>query len=709
MAIRIAPLDDNLDFPEPVKQRQISIHGRNGGQRDIRDWLRSGETLDTSGATSTSWLIQRAVNDAATTYTPGRQVQLYFPNGRYRIGTKITWKSGVGIKGESRAGVVFLPEGTQSFIDGRSEAGYSFDECEFADFTVDGAAQVATSYTTHIKGIYIQFMRKARFERVTVKNTWATGFGVDHLDDAWFVDCVADGNGRGIAALGLAPKTSSGHSGFGIGTGGYRLEAVSIINCTALNNGLYGIFTEKQPLDPHFPEGLRVIGCVSSGNYTGFKDCGSTGAIVQGNQFINNQVGVLLDGTVLVPYAGKDGRISGNVITGNQVGVQIGAAGQGGYSITDNEIYGNSGDGISIPASATLGDRFDFEDNRIHNNGGKGINIQASSNLLTISRNKVWGNTGGDLAIEGANRSANGLVLEGNDLRGAVISITQPITGDFSITGNHGATAPASLAATTADTSVRLTWAAPGLTAAPINDYRIEFRGLGAASWTQFEHAPSADTGATVTGLTGGLLYELRVAAVTTAGLSPYAYATASPGIVELSDTFNRADTTSGLGSTDGGTNSPQAWSASSYRVLGGRALCTSTSTAVSALVTASSSEHAVETVVTNVPPSQSQAVALIVREASTTQRVWLARSSSTGRWNLQSFNNGAFVSIVETGIVAASGDRLRVHASGDTYTVYVNGVFVGSGSSSVANAGTQVGYRAVSPASFDDFKVIRG
>lgn len=267
----------------------------------------------------------------------------------------MNWKTGVGLVGESRQACIFFAPQTLSFITGNhTSPGYSHDDCHFADFTVDGVNQASARYSTGIKGIFIQFMRRARFDRVTVRNTFATGFGVDHLQGAAFTDCLADNCGRGIKHLGLNPATVSGGSGFGIGTGGSTVEGCSLSDCVATNNGLHGIFSEKQTSQRHHPQGFWVSGCFVSGNWIGFRDCGSTGAVVVGNQFVGNRCcGVSLDKTILAPNAGSDGLIVDNVISGNGAdagafaaagaGVVIGAAALGGYTVRGNEIHGNTG------------------------------------------------------------------------------------------------------------------------------------------------------------------------------------------------------------------------------------------------------------------------------------------------------------------------------------------------------------------------------
>jgi len=78
---------------------------------------------------------------------------------------------------------------------------------------------------------------------------------------------------------------------------------------------------------------------------------------------------------------------------------------------------------------------------------------------------------------------------------------------------------PTGLTATAVAGKVNLAWTAPAATGgAAISDYVIQYSGTSGATWTTFADATSASTSATVTGLSKGLSYVFRVAAVNAAG-----------------------------------------------------------------------------------------------------------------------------------------------------------------------------------------------
>ena len=80
--------------------------------------------------------------------------------------------------------------------------------------------------------------------------------------------------------------------------------------------------------------------------------------------------------------------------------------------------------------------------------------------------------------------------------------------------------APTSLAATSyRGGHVPLTWSPPNADGGtPVTDYTVQYRVEGAAEWLTFNDGPSANTGATVTGLDDGTVYEFQVIAVNPVG-----------------------------------------------------------------------------------------------------------------------------------------------------------------------------------------------
>ncbi|MBP9715189.1 MAG: fibronectin type III domain-containing protein [Candidatus Pacebacteria bacterium] len=101
------------------------------------------------------------------------------------------------------------------------------------------------------------------------------------------------------------------------------------------------------------------------------------------------------------------------------------------------------------------------------------------------------------------------------------VEIIEPATGPF---------APTGLSGTAGDGEVSLSWTSGGDNGASITDYVVEYKLNSAGSWSTFADGTSASTGATVTGLTNGSLYNFRVSATNSNGNSdPSSTANATP------------------------------------------------------------------------------------------------------------------------------------------------------------------------------------
>jgi hypothetical protein len=93
--------------------------------------------------------------------------------------------------------------------------------------------------------------------------------------------------------------------------------------------------------------------------------------------------------------------------------------------------------------------------------------------------------------------------------------------------------APSNLIAIPGDEEVILTWDAPYAGGSIITDYVVEYKDNEDIEWIVFTDGVSATTGATVTGLTNGILYDFRVKAENNVGFSAYSSTVSSmPGRV---------------------------------------------------------------------------------------------------------------------------------------------------------------------------------
>ncbi len=192
-------------------------------------------------------LIDELAQVGGTIYIPAGEYA-FAASGGQTIGTHcIKMRSGICIIGDG-ASTVLKPVGASSYgldmfyfndyLD-TGEALY-LENCRFADFVIDAIDTSCEQYTSAGKGFMLNLVRSCHWENVTVKNTDATGFGIDCPIDTTIQGCVALGCGKAAA------PDSTGASGFGIGFGYCEEESIYISDCKADNNKKFGFFLEHQ-------------------------------------------------------------------------------------------------------------------------------------------------------------------------------------------------------------------------------------------------------------------------------------------------------------------------------------------------------------------------------------------------------------------------------------------------------------------------------
>jgi hypothetical protein len=415
----------------------------------ILGFVHPGEALvaDGSGVGNNTTIIQRAVDALTAAWlADGRPRQIFFPDGDYKLakggdetstGTPlpycVRWKSGVGIATHSRRGVVFrAPADATPFAAAKSYGNLTNVYCD--PHVIDGSAQTWPSYTTRLKGWFIQGLTDSRFDDVCIRNTWATGFGCDYLARVK-VTGEASGCGRGLGVMGVDPLTTSGGSGFGIGTGRYAVEDFEL-DVVARNCGFHGVFTETQTGEPfQFTKGSRIRAVVI-GNHTGFRDAGSDGLTADIVALNNTYAGVLHDATILAPAAGINGRVQVEA-AGNGKGIVLGKADQGAYAFSGS-VHHSIGPGVYAASTAALSDHIDLSRLKVHHNAAAGVDISCGSGNMVLHRIEGWSNGSYDLALRDATKQAAGVEITSCDFRAGGVLIEQTITGKYRVKSNRG-------------------------------------------------------------------------------------------------------------------------------------------------------------------------------------------------------------------------------------------------------------------------------
>jgi parallel beta-helix repeat protein len=371
---------------------------------------------------------------------------IYLPKGRYRILTPIFWRKQVSLVGDGEGKTILLPDDNGTGIKISAiwyEAGfYNRDDpiadCVFSDFEIDGVNQTNSTYS-HSKGIYMQYLRNCVFRNLTIRNTIATGLGIDYLDKVLIENVKTDTCGKDWV-LG-----KGGGAGIGIGAGAMENENFIVTNCLTVNSGQHGIFVEDQGLvqtvDPSYPPRGIIIShnIVRDGRNSGIGICGASNVTVTGNQIYenadtgiiisrgdatnitisnnglwHNQRGIETESLVDKAATYKSIIVSGNNLRANR-GYQMYF---GGDYLEDLIVDGNivsNGDsgGIAVESVTTTPTRISIKNNSVNLNDSYGIKFNNDGNFIDISNNQTTTNADSGLYVDGA---INNLKLMSNQM-----------------------------------------------------------------------------------------------------------------------------------------------------------------------------------------------------------------------------------------------------------------------------------------------------
>jgi len=378
----------------------------NANQNSVASIAADGTTDD-----GTAW---NSILNSIT--APG--VDIFF-EGTSVMSTMPSWKTGVGLHGKGWGKSVLKPMSglTTAPIQLGGSLANQIKDVRFKDFEIDGSA---LSGATPVKGFFMTYLKRARFEGVYVHDVTATCFGNDFGDEVWYLNCLAENAGRGQLS------TALGCSGFGWGAGAQAVEVVKAIGCVSRGAKRSGFLIEYQTgLSTVFAEGYELTGCHAEANQFGFAENGgqytrivgckalsntSHGIwVAQGNNgaigvgtFIhdcearsNGGRGILLDessdGTA-PPFYGRYS-VRGNRVRDNiSVGIKASwTALQTEVIIEGNEVYNNGSIGIDVSGGSMTDSS--VSNNEVRNNTGQGIRI-----FTTATRTKVRGNASGNVS-----------------------------------------------------------------------------------------------------------------------------------------------------------------------------------------------------------------------------------------------------------------------------------------------------------------------
>ena len=250
-------------------------------------------------------LLDSLSNEGGRVYIPAGKYE-FASNGSQTIGNHcIKMPSNVSIFGDKDK-TVLMPAGESiygldmfyfnDYLD-INTPNY-LENCTFENFVIDGANTSLVTYTSAGKGFMFNLFKNCHWKNVTVKNTDATGFGVDCPIDSTITNCVAINCGK------AGVNNSSGASGFGIGFGYANAESITISNCIAQNNKKFGFFFEHQgrfnskKYSATQGYDFKVLNCEASNNLYNFggifttntlyENCSSQNSVEYGFYFENS-------------------------------------------------------------------------------------------------------------------------------------------------------------------------------------------------------------------------------------------------------------------------------------------------------------------------------------------------------------------------------------------------------------------------------------
>lgn len=372
-----------LIAPQPVTSIDSGIYGR-------RLIFNTADYLGTDGSADVGLAINRAIQAAASGTVKG---QVVLHNFNLPLSTSVLPVSGVDVLGSGWGKSVIRPQGVhpafQAIVADGQSSGNPLTNLLMADFEIDGSQQ-SGSYASSIKGLYLAYMLRCKFNHIYIHDTGATGFGCDYFIDSSVEDILTDNCGR------LGISTSFGAAGIGIGVSSAFTNNLDVINCTAKNSKRANIFFETQDGTLGGNVALLNPTSVNAGDY-GIGDAGCQGLLISGGSSTGSgfsDFGVY-SGTLKLGV-GSDGHVR-DLRTGSSVN-----------------------NAVTLDATDFGINKYTLEGMQINSNGGHGIKFQTLGNFIQdvqIKHNSIQGAQNAGIAFTGTTTGAiNRVTIQGNKM-----------------------------------------------------------------------------------------------------------------------------------------------------------------------------------------------------------------------------------------------------------------------------------------------------
>jgi hypothetical protein len=596
----------------------------------------------------------------------------------------------------------------------------------------DGSAATANKpvYTTQLKALFMQDIERLHVHDMVFKGSWGTSIGCDALVDYNLHDVTFYEPGRGIRMAGVAdPSTASGASGIGIGTGKYQYEPGLINNIIAHNAGRNAIFYERQTAYTYFSRGHVARNITAIGCWSGLQDCGADG-LVADITATDGTYGVFLDGTSLEPKAGINGRVTIHAERNSKANVYLGNIPDGSYEINGVARGATAGPGVLAGTASTIGPRVTLN-LTADNNAGSGVLIQSPQSVKSLRIRGTARNNGTDtgqtyrdgvtitsptdlldIDVVALDDKATPTQQNGIHLVGAGVAATRPrLVGDvranvlnallneqtvsnavYRLDGANPDVVSGLAASRPASGTLALSWTAP-IDASGVTDYQVQYATSSGGPWTTVTRSASTTTTQSITGLTNGTPYYIRVAAIRSGSVGTYTsplVATPTAPIV-YTDTFTRADgsplgTFSDASGTwnavqDAGTGATWGVSSNAAKALSGTGNSIVTRTVPM-------DSYTVRGVVKSV--GGAYVLGLVARSTGANDLVMASLRFGSGAgqqvYCIQRKLAGVTAQLYTSAVVPVAGDVVEIKVVDTLYFMYVNGTLLNSGGTAYAN-----------------------
>ena len=347
---------------------------------------------------------------------------IYVPAGKYCFRNQIFWKTNVSMRGAGMETTFLYGEGgvfdlikatgfSSTGSDGKNPEAW-LNNVKFEDFQIDLKGFTSPYSNVNGKAFFILYMKKARFRNLILRNTIGTALGCDFLVDTVIENVYTFNAGRNYGNAGIIDKETPvtvGQAGIGIGTGAVPEENVVIKNCFTYNSGNYGIFVETQRPEVR-SKFAKIVNNHAEGNRIGISNRGSANTLIDGNSCFKNDLA-----GVLVNHGGFGDNITNNFLFGNKGnGLSILADYIGDLLVANNKVSKNEGNGIFIEANS-LGqaDNIRIKTNDVYNNDYLGISISNKTDVkhenIEVINNTIYNNN------QGTGNDVTGMIISGVD------------------------------------------------------------------------------------------------------------------------------------------------------------------------------------------------------------------------------------------------------------------------------------------------------